>query len=220
MFAYNKDFLSKLFKDIWVPYDFSEETAEAFYEDLSLDIRTLFPSYNYGASKFVLIPENEEYVIKIPFKGTYYGWDADEEFCNFVCAPHGEWDYCEEEVYRYNYATELGFKQFLAQTQFLCNTGPDDYPIYIQEKSQIFSRTVEYSSHSKADRVKTIKIIDKTNMPINIDWLTDLRLYHGDEKFSSFLSFIKNAQWDDLREDNIGYIGNKPVLVDYAGFYE
>ena len=56
---------------------------------------------------------------------------------------------------------------------------------------------------------------------INIDWLTDFRLKYGEEELIRFSNFIRDCGWDDdLRDDNIGYLSEKPVLIDYSGFME
>ena len=37
----------------------------------------------------------------------------------------------------------------------------------------------------------------------------------------NFINFIQEKNWDDdLRDENIGYINNRPVLIDYSGFLE
>ena len=51
-------------------------------------------------------------------------------------------------------------------------------------------------------------------------WEADLLVRYGIEKFKSFKKYIKDNWINDLRDENIGYIGKNPVLIDYAGFNE
>lgn len=221
--TYNREQILSLFNSIDIFSDFSEDNADYFYQELDEKIKAEFQDYAYGASKFVLIPNNHDFVIKIPFKGTYYctseeDWDEDgfERFI-YADADNG-WDYCEAEVRRYEFAKEKGFNHFLAKTELLGYI--NNYPIYIQEKCVIFSQDDSFSCHSKEEKSKTIATLEKKDVWINIDWLTDVRLYYGEDAFWFFINFIRDEEWDDLREDNIGYIGSQPVLVDYSGYYE
>lgn len=221
--TYNKEELLSLLSSMDILSDFSEDNANYFYQELDSDIKDKFQDFAYGASKFVLIPDNYDFVIKIPFKGTYYhtseeDWDEDG-FERFIYADSDNgWDYCEAETKRYELAENKGFNQFLAKTELLGYI--NDYPVYIQEKCVIFSQTDALSYHSNEEKSKTIATLGKRDFWINIDWLTDVRLYYGEDAFWFFINFIRDEEWDDLREDNIGYIGSQPVLVDYSGYYE
>lgn len=44
-----------------------------------------------------------------------------------------------------------------------------------------------------------------------------LRVY-GKTFFDRFVKFLEDFEIDDLHCDNIGYIENNPVVLDYSGF--
>lgn len=184
--------------------------------------------YENGATKLVIIPSYSDmnFVIKIPFSGGMYETYDDEEFyCGESYRPfnygnniEGNWDYCAVEAERYLEAERHGLAQYFAKTELIGYV--NDYPVYIQPKCMTMRAAAITHTHSVDENTATIK---KTNhyIPINVDWLTDFRLCYGDEELIHFLDFIKQHGWDDdLRNDNIGYYNNKPVLIDYSGYSE
>ena len=223
---YDVNKLKQLFNDVLIPKQFTEDDADSFYYNLPDKTKIFFNHYMYGASKIVLIPTEADFVVKIPFNGSYYDGlnnendnEDDLVFEEFLDAGAvSEWDYCAEEEYRYNIAKELNFHEFFAQTKFLFEI--NDYPIYIQEKCEVFSQLDDNSvSHSIEENNKTSSLVSNINEWLDINWLTDCRIYYGDEKFQSFCQYISNdTQWGDLRGDNIGYLNKRPVLIDYSNF--
>ena len=100
------------------PCSFEELTCEnsegLIWDNIGYSI---FDSFNTGATKIVLFPDEEEFVVKIPFthcENEY--WDDEmEEYTwgvvEFRCAgePDG-WDYCEAETIYYENAEEHGLE--------------------------------------------------------------------------------------------------------------
>lgn len=168
-----------------------------------------------GASKLVIIPENYNYVIKIPFNGCYCGL----EYCDF------SQNYCETEIELYETIISENpiFSQF-----FLPLTRVEeffDYDIYIQLKCQVYnnlSNIEKYSFYSK-ESMKKAKSNEELFCPrLPIDWvaavievLKDVNLV---EEFFNVLN--KYDITLDLHKGNIGYYNNKPIILDYAGFYD
>ena len=225
---YNKDEILKLLEDAPLTESdiFYDEYNENFMETMGADFSKKF-TYSYGATKFVLIPndENENFVIKIPYTGSsgydsnYYYNDA-ATYIDYWSAgtEDREWDYCEAEVIRYQQAAEYGLEKCLAKTEFVGFI--NGYPIYVQERCKVFS--CNENKHSMEELKTTIDICNLWyyNSSIDGNWLTDFRIYYGEETLKKFIDFISSNDWNDLRSDNIGYINNKPVLVDYSGFYD
>lgn len=215
--------------------DFYEDLNSTFFDSLGDGIDKIF-TYNCGASKLVLIPidPSEKYVIKIPYTGYYYSsynYERTERTGSFLHYQHtydryeaGEveavpWDYCATEVKRYRDARKEGLERHFAKIFFY--TTINGYPIYLQEKCNILSKTRKNHRFSKEERSKTYSIEHLPDVCINIDWLTDFRLKYGEEELIRFSNFIRDCGWDDdLRDDNIGYLSEKPVLIDYSGFME
>lgn len=220
--TYNKEYLLKLFEKISITEEFAELDCDMFYRELDAEIKDAF-NYSYGASKFVLIPKNsDDYVIKIPFNGfVEENWrEGETNFLAFYEADtSGGWDYCSVEAERYVKAEKAGFSTALAKTSLLCYA--NDYPIYIQERCEVYSDRFDYFErrHSKEENSKTLSLIEADHFyEMNKDWLTDFRYYYGEEFFIKFMNFIDENCWDDLRLDNIGYLDKKPVLIDYSSF--
>ena len=193
---------------------------------------TVCSCYQYfsGASKGVLTHTDSKYVIKLPFKGALGGYDEDDFyqadlFTEFCEGWHGSTDYCMYEVEFYNNACEQGLEAAFAEVEIL------EEGIYIQEKAKIFSEMCEktnieykirYCSNGYRDYIDAI-IRQAYNDYLDIDdlailWCIDFINYHGEEMFLDFLEFINSMGISDLHRSNIGYIGDRPVLVDYSGF--
>ena len=219
--TYNRKNLLNMLSNapIYEGMDFHEGMNDYFIDRMDNDFSNNY-NYNYGATKFVLIPVslNKDFVIKIPYTGSYsleeeYYW----EFYGGECEDR-PWDYCAGEVQRYTIAAEKGFADCFAKTEFLGTI--NRYPIYIQEKCITFAATCYKHKHSLEERQKTSKCCHNYS-GIDENWLTDFRLYYGEAKLISFILFLKEYKWDDdLRNENIGYIGDRPVLIDYSGFFD
>lgn len=215
--------------------DFHAKNNEDFLKSLGKKLFNGLYNYAYGATKFVIIPDDEkiDFVIKIPYTGSsdyedgwysgtnnqYYhpGYDDYYPFENGTYEER-PWDYCAIEVQRYAEATLNGFADCLAKTKFLGFV--NDYPIYIQEKCETLTSVHQNHKYSEKEKSYTESLC-KWWTPISYDWLTDFRLFFGDHKLKNFINFLHDYEWDDdLRNENIGYINNRPVLIDYASFLE
>ena len=214
--TYNKETIFNLLKDLPLDGDFYEEKNDLFIEYIK---DTFY--YDNGASKFVLIPKDPDadFVIKIPYNGSLHGDDFWEEYCWAENDADRPWDYCATEVYRFFIAKEHGLAECFAETKFLDFI--NDYPIYIQERCVPLSTNLDRSKHSLKEKTKTLSLCGEKLDFINLNWLTDFRLYYGEDIFVDFVNFVSENGWDDdLRSDNIGYINDRPVLIDYSGFWE
>lgn len=166
-----------------------------------------------GASKLVIIPENTDFVIKIPFNSEY---DVDEyyEFSQ---------NYCETEIDLYDRIVDEYpmFAQF-----FLPLTRVEEcreWDIYIQPKCQTYNdadENMKSNSYSKESLTKVKSDLGGTGLPT--DWmaavtevLEDINLV---KEFINVLEMYDITQ--DLHRGNIGYCNGKPVILDYAGFYD
>lgn len=216
----------------------------SFYEELVYDFCNSVDMngfhYQHGATKLVLIPTEEsmDFVIKIPFTGTvnyhsslcttssssktssYYDYAA-ESYTDFHNSGNceGFWDYCATEADRYNIAKEEGFEIYFAETRLIGYV--HEYPIYVQEKCTVYSGII--NSHDPDSNKKTVKVCKDAGFDywMPIDWLTDFRFYYGEARLKEFIHFLYEKQWyDDLRGPNLGYIGDRPVLIDYSGYFE
>lgn len=231
--TYNKEKILEMLSmtPLYEGVKFHEGKNDEFFNSLEDDFYNYY-SYNYGATKLALIPMNDEddYVIKIPYTGSYYHesgyfitnanyYPSKTEYCEYIAADDQDfpWNYCASEVARYALAKQEGFSKCFAKTELLGYI--NNYPIYVQEKCITFSDSRKNHLHTEEEKLKTFKCCNYYG--INRDWLTDFRLYYGEKFLFDFINFICNMEWDDdLRNDNIGYIKNRPVLIDYSGYLE
>lgn len=206
-----------------------DEFSEYTYQDNVLDIfREKYKKpwyYETGASKLVIIPENEDFVIKIPFEGMYpeAEWDDENEeyyeseFEHFCGADtNNEWDYCEVEAERYELSKTYGVEQCFAKCEKIAEI--DGYPIYIQQKAKMYN-CLEKSNHTEED-IKSVSKICSDNYYecFNKEWLGDVFNYFGEKIFNIFMQFLSDFNVNDLHSGNLGYINGKPVLVDYSSW--
>lgn len=179
--------------------------------------------YATGATKGVLIFEQLGFVIKIPFcrnsEDCYYNSAYGEYECCYFTGANTDngWDYCEAEANKYERAEEEGLAQCFAKTKKIGDI--DGYPIYMQELADIYKSIDYQSSHTEEDSRQVSSICNSNNFYMfNIEWLSDAFHYYGEKIFHKLLEFIRTVGINDLHDGNIGYIGNRPVLVDYSSF--
>ncbi len=138
-----------------------------------------------------------------------------------------DWNYCDHEEYISDLAIEEGLADFFAKEE--CIGYINNYPIYKQEKVEVYASSNFRNKPSSKD---TYSLLDDiiTSGPTYLDvpfcdldedreWLAQALEYHGEEQFMKFLDFIERTDINDLHSGNMGYIGNRPVLLDYSGFW-
>ena len=215
-------------------YDKAIDVVEALEKESG--IRNYNRNYKFanGASKGVIWDKRSDYVIKVPINGsyggssysesgTYLGYDNNME--NWYDGGFdNSWDYCLTESYLYEDAGEWGLAAAFAGTIKINDN------IYVQERATIFGEISEKRNiESKLERSRNgyadyiYSLIRQSSTFLSTGqlaeiWMLDFIDYHGEEKFLEFLEFINENCINDLHWSNIGYIGDRPVLVDYSGF--
>ena len=206
--------------------NFSCEDNDYFCDNLTQNVNDKY-IFDNGISKLVLIPDdkNKDYVIKIPYNGCYENSYNEEshfyeaQFCEFYGGESSErmWDYCANEQIRYSVAKENNLNQYFAETKIIGFIGTR--PIYIQERCNVFSRSV-HKKYSLEEHKKTYSVCGDICC-INPDWLTSFLYVYGEEETKKFTDFVHKLDWDDdLRADNLGLKNGKPIVIDYSGFWE
>ena len=199
-------------------------------------------TFDSGVSKGVLIFNDLDYVVKIPFYCEYYegeeGYYDDED--NWVEGEPGEptgyafngvevegychqneWDYCETEELRYLVAEKNNMEEHFAKTW--CIGTVQDWPIYAQIKCCMYRSEESYSTRSKKtytaeDKKSVHDIQDTTKIWTQDDWLIDFLHYWGRDRLIAFMQFCDQWHIDDLHGGNLGYICGVPCLVDYSSY--
>lgn len=181
--------------------------------------------YETGASKLVIIPDAQNFVIKIPFEGYHPEAEWDDEECEYYecdfehfygADTDNEWDYCEVEATRYELSKTYGVEECFAKCQKVAEI--DGYPIYMQEKAEMYN-CLDTSKHTEEDKKSVSKICSENCYNcFNADWLSDVFNYFGEKIFYVFMQFLSDFNVNDLHSGNIGYINGRPVLIDYSGW--
>lgn len=207
-----------LFKNCDFSYGISYENyEETILECLPEDFKF---AYNYGVSKLVILPEHENFVIKIPFSGVGLKCEKPFEYAN-EDNQHC-WDYCATEILYYHAAkTKFRAAPVLAKPRFVGYVS--GYPIYVQQKAVTFGERygdrqpyiMEDSAELRYKKSIVRSTCNSTGMYIfNMKWLTDVLDYYGEKQFDIFVNFINTLS--DLHNQNIGYIGDRPVIIDFS----
>lgn len=199
-----------------------------------------------GASKVCIIPKDADYVIKIPyyylsddsssgFYNSYGYWEPNEDGgrCELF------YNYCNREANFYKKAeTEYkGAELFLAKTQRIFRgnviegyvqekvTCYYDYPKdndYDYDKDYVYDTIEEdYRKTSKNSLIGEV-LDDDLFCGIPSFWYKKLLEYavknNALSAVENFFKFLLDSRINDLNPKNIGFINDKPVLMDYAGW--
>jgi hypothetical protein len=216
-----REFLLNLFKDC----DFETLTAETVEEQVIDKLPEDFSyEYHFGISKVCIIPMGADYVIKIPFEGqemldneSPYGETYYEDFYCANTTAHSSWDYCFTEVSYYNEAKKEHINKCFCKTRLL---GLINYhPIYIQERAITFREKNGDLDYKSEKSIKMKKYCEEHRFRcFDPEWLADVFEYYGAKTFNKLMNFIDEYDIMDLHTDNIGYIGTRPVLLDFSDF--
>ena len=233
---FNKELIDKIINVIVIPRRFGADCDEEYCEIANsiqeiLDKREIEAEVAFGCTKLVIIPKNSNCVIKIPFNGEL-SWNYDEDEYDFepfhyanedLQLEDGEdWDYCENEVAKYENAVKAGFGDFFLDTRLYCyKSGSMTYPIYTQKKATAgaFSHEAKYSK-------ATLTYVEDSRKQDKFRWLGDYTDWicaaiekYGIKKVSSFVEYLHENRMDaDLHSANIGWDNDRPVILDWAGF--
>lgn len=154
------------------------------------------------------------------------------------------WDYCEQEAIIYNKAVQLGIGDMFAGTIKIAEA--NYYPIYASERAETYSQ-VDYGTTSSNETIRHIfadvkpyypegsklykigkqfmKECDATeefSIPnrMSLEFLGYMINYYGEDKILTLCDFLDKNRLNDFHSSNVGFIGDRPVLIDYSGFYE
>jgi hypothetical protein len=217
-----RDFLLDLFKNC----DFDALTAENVEEQVIYNLPENFSyDYSFGISKVCIIPMGADYVIKIPFRGQEmlddekpYGETYYKDFNGANTTTHSYWDYCLTEVSYYNEAKKEHINKCFCKTRLLGFI--NNYPIYIQERACTFREKngddLDYRSEKSIKMKRYCE--EHCFRCFDPEWLADAFEYYGLKTFNKLMNFIYEYNITDLHTDNIGYIGTRPVILDFSDF--
>ena len=179
-----------------------------------------------GVSKVAIIPKEKNYVIKIPYYGKYRKSNGIKCFDPYFSSISKSSDYCKSEEIIYNKAKANGLDTFFAEIEQIGKI--KSIPIYVQRKAVIFE-DVYYPEDDEEENLnerevsifKTITtkysdLVEDEYLPLS--WMKDFICSYGELAFDKLYNFLSDNNIQDLHSENIGYICEKPVLVDFSGF--
>ena len=179
-----------------------------------------------GVSKVAIIPKEKNYVIKIPYYGKYRKNNGIKCFDPYFSSISKSSDYCKSEEIIYNKAKANGLDTFFAEIEQIGKI--KSIPIYVQRKAVIFE-DVYYPEDDEEENLneheisifKTITtkysdLVEDEYLPLS--WMKDFICSYGELAFDKLYNFLSDNNIQDLHSENIGYICEIPVLVDFSGF--
>lgn len=194
--------------------------SEAIYFSLKSSVET-----NWGASQFVIMNDNWDYVYKIPFDGTEWYCEEEEEYYFDEFSR----DYCKLAADIYAEAEDAGVAPLFA-SMTVAGYSKNGFPIYIQPKAVALNALYgeereKYSatedSVERAKKIRETKSSKNEYLPFDNDWVANVLDFYGEEMLEKLLAFVENLQLNDFHTGNYGYsMSGKPILFDYCGFYE
>lgn len=228
--------INEFFSTIGEDWDFYIDYESSYLEGL---VNSISGCHLYiGATKMVIVNDNCDFVIKIPFYGQQiYDHDSDEYvYEDFLHANNGynSWDYCLTETNIYNKAVREGVKEFFPET-YEYQEGYNIFPpVYIQKKMVLWEDS-GYEYESEQEKYDALVMIEKTFHPI-FDFYGESHdcmppyifiykclNYYGEDETLNLLYFIKhhNDIINDLHYNNIGVKNDgSPIIFDFSGFRE
>lgn len=184
-----------------------------------------FASIKCGVSKMVILSSQlENFVIKIPFKGSYeYNSSKEQdEWSPFCWAPSfiDTSDYCLAEYEKYQKLKIYGLNCFVAKTYFYKTV--NDFRIFVQER--VTPLIFDTKDRLPSDRASKIAQLIQKDISLDTKWLANCIDVYGSSKLKRFLYYCKNIDLDlvqDCHRGNYGYRGNgTPCFLDYSGFLD
>ena len=165
-----------------------------------------------GETRYAVIFKHQDFVLKIP----RYGYR------------HCSEDYCQAEIRAYQSAIKYGIERILLPIELYYTTA-SGIAIYKQPKYS-FS-TAEGMYRHNYDTYLNKRHIPGYARMINVvsngcyegnrisrDWLARVLQLYGKKFCRSFEKWSVENQINDLHNSNTGWLNNKPIILDYAGY--
>ena len=203
-------------KALLATLNITKNTKRRQVKELLADKGYSEPEYRIqeGAIKLCIVPKHADFVIK--WSITYYD-DSDD------------WDEALEEVSIYSKAVEAGLGMFFPKTEVFCVV--NGITFVIQEKIDFSALNTPNSKESKYKyQTRTVSpiIIEKMDncfyqmkrgRELNPLWASMAIVLYGKRKCKALCKFIIENSINDLHYSNIGYLKDKPIILDFSGYH-
>ena len=191
--------------------DYENASFNRIIDQIGEDIQ-----YAYGASKFVIFPEEEDIVIKLPLNGEFHWNSDDDDYTEFTYLRNT--NYCEDEEQIYFMAKKAGIEFFFAATECGGFT-KNGVPFYVSTRilTEIAADVVVPSENSKSLAKKYRK---EYSYCLPYHWLAEAIEYYGNNKVLQLINFVDKYKINDIHTGNVGYRADgAPCIFDYSGYY-
>lgn len=152
-----------------------------------------------GVSRCALIDDDYEWVVK---------WSI-----------LGEKDYCEDEVESFEAAKNYGIEQLMAEEAYIGDWVDEANYIYLRlyaaKRAISFYPTQYRGLTSEEEQLSSGSPLAERNESIAAAFICDWGL----ENFELLDKFCRDRRINDIHTGNVGLIGGRIVLIDYAGFH-
>lgn len=164
--------------------------------------------FDSGCTKGVLIPvDDTPYVVKWSL-GTYN-------------------NEAQREAELYEKAKQLQIERFFPCTEILFTHNEVVY--VLQEKVDTNFSLRQKQKYSLITKTATERMVNKVQedlnkvphhaRQVNSTWIKMALVLYGKKRVKTFCKFVVENGINDLHGGNIGYIKNKPVVLDFSGYY-
>ena len=174
-----------------------EGAANELFEQWSMPA-DLIKEYSIGTQKFVVIPRFINFVYKIPYTN------------NSKANP------CEKENNYYHAAKQFNVQRLFLPNRLIAQT--DKNKIYKQEKITFLEQT-EYDaalSNLPSRFLRNPHVKDLAYSGFEKKWVYDVSHYYGVRAVLNLLDFVIEYELQDFHNENYGYMGKRPVIIDYS----
>ena len=166
-----------------------------------------------GASKLCIVPKHSNFVIK---------WSVSYSF-------EEGYDEAYDEVLIYEKAVKAGLEMFFPKTEVFCTY--NGVIFVIQEKIDFSTSNAPTSKENRyTHKTKTVSpaIVNKMDncffqmkrgRTLNPLWASMAIVLYGKRRCKALCKFIIENDINDLHGSNIGYLKDKPIILDFSGYH-
>ena len=166
-----------------------------------------------GASKICIVLKEADFVIKW---STCFNYDDG-------------FNEAYDEVLIYQRAVKAGLEMFFPKTEVFCTY--NGVIFVIQEKIDFSTQDVPASKENRySHKTRTVSpaIIEKRDncfyqmrrgRELNPLWASMAIILYGKRKCKALCRFIIENDINDLHGSNIGYLKDKPIILDFSGYH-
>ena len=190
-------------------------TSRRQVKNMLIDKGYTEPEYRVcdGASKLCIVPKCSNFVIK---------WSTS-------CSSEEGYDEAYDEVLIYQRAVKAGLEMFFPKTEVFCIH--NGVIFVIQEKIDFSTSDIPMSKENRYTyKTRTVSpaIIDKMDncffqmkrgRTLNPLWASMAIVLYGKRRCKALCKFIVENDINDLHGSNIGYLKDKPIILDFSGYH-